>query len=120
MKKKLLIVLSIAIIALFTTSCTKDEVSFDENILIGKWQRGTVFERYDKDKSGATWDTSDDVSESEAQKFTWSLVKDQLEQIHIIQNGGKVPKTYVVTTLTASKLEYKDSYGNVKSFSKVN
>lgn len=120
MKKKLLIVLSIAITALFTTSCTKDEVSFDENLLIGKWQSGTVFEKYNTGYTGSTWDTSDDVSESEAQAFTWTLEKDQLEQIHIIQNGGNTPKTYVVTVLTTSKLEYKDSYGKVKSFSKVN
>lgn len=120
MKRKLLIVLSISIVALLFSSCTKDDdVSFDQSLLIGKWKSGTVYERYDANKSGATWDTSDDVTEEEAQAFTWTLEKDQLEQIHIILNGGNVPKTYVVTVLNASTLKYKDSItGKEKSFIK--
>jgi len=122
MKRKLLIVLSISLVALFFTSCTEEEsIDFDQTLLIGKWKSGTVYERYDSDKSGATWDTSDDVTEEEAQEFTWTLMKDQLEQIHIIQNGGNVPKTYVVTTLTASTLIYEDSVtGVAKTFNKQN
>lgn len=122
MKRKLLTALSISLVALFFTSCTKeDNIEFDQSLLIGKWKSGTVYERYDSDNSGATWDTSDDVTEEEAQVFTWTLVKDQLEQIHIIQNGGNVPKTYVVTTLTASTLKYEDSVTGVeKTFNKQN
>jgi len=120
MKKLALLVLSFVLIILFTTSCQKveDEVSFDETLIIGKWKSGTLFERYDSDKSGATWDTADDVTEDEAQKFTWTIKIDQLEQIHIIENGGLVPKVYTLTTLTASTLEYKDDFGSVKTFSK--
>ena len=122
MKRKLLIVLSISLVALFFTSCTEEEsIDFDQTLLIGKWKSGTVYERYDSDKSGATWDTSDDVTEEEAQVFTWTLIKDQLEQIHIIQNGGIAPKTYVVTTLTASTLIYEDSVTRIaKTFNKQN
>ena len=120
MKKFTLIVLSFVLVILFTTSCEKDEdeVSFDTTLIIGKWKSGTLFERYDSDKSGVTWDTADDVSEAEGQKFTWTIEVDQLEQIHIIENGGLVPKVYTLTTLTASTLVYKDDFGKVKTFSK--
>jgi len=119
MKKLTLVVLSFVFVMLTTTSCEKEEeVSFDETLIIGKWKSGTLFERYDSDKSGATWDTADDVTEDEAQEFTWTIKIDQLEQIHIIENGGLVPKVYTLTTLTASTLVYKDDFGTVKTFSK--
>ena len=120
MKRLTFVILSIALVMLFTTSCKKEEeeVSFDETLIIGKWKSGTLFERYDSDKSGATWDTADNVTEAEGQVFTWTIVKDQLEQIHIIENGGKIPKVYTITSLTASTLEYKDAYGTIKTFSK--
>jgi len=123
MKRIALIFISLAVAALFLTSCDKDDTdtdtSFEESLLIGKWQSGTLFERYNSNYSGASWDTADDVTEDEAQEFTWSIVKDQLEQIHIIENGGKVPKVYTLTKLTASSLEYEDDYGVKKSFSKL-
>jgi len=121
MKRLALIILSLAFAALFTSSCSTDETkpSFDESLIIGKWQSGTLFERYDLDKSGATWDTADDVKEEEAQEFTWTIDKDQLEQIHIIVSGGVVPKVYTITNLTATSMEYKDIYGETESFSKL-
>ncbi|MUP39172.1 hypothetical protein [Labilibaculum euxinus] len=122
MKRITLFFLCIAAAALFSTSCSEEEThpSFDESLIIGKWKSGTLFERYDSDKSGATWDTADDVKESEAQKFTWTITKDQLEQIHITEINGttKIPKVYTITNLTASSLEYEDAYGKTKSFSK--
>lgn len=122
MKRIALIFSTIALAVLFSTSCTEedeDRPSFDQSLIIGKWQSGTLFERYDSSKSGASWDTADDVTEAEGQKFTWTITKDQLEQIHIIENGGKVPKVYTITDLTASSLEYEDAFGNSKSFSKL-
>ena len=122
MKRLALIILGLAFAALFTSSCSTDDEtkpSFDESLIIGKWQSGTLFERYDLDKSGATWDTADDVKEEEAQEFTWTIDKDQLEQIHIIVTVGVVPKVYTITNLTASSMEYKDSYGETTSFSKL-
>jgi hypothetical protein len=113
-------IIFIALAALVITSCTKeDEVSFDETLIIGKWQSGTLFERYDANKSGVSWDTADDVTEAEAQAFTWTITEDQLEQIHVIENGGVVPKVYTITTLNSTTLAYKDDYGSTKTFSKV-
>lgn len=123
MKKFALIFVSIAATVLSMTSCSSDDddvnPNFDESLIIGKWKSGTLYERYDLDYSGATWDTADDVTEAEAQNFTWTITKDQLEQIHIIENGGKVPKVYTITNLTATTLEYEDAYGKSKSFSKL-
>ncbi|MEA1874368.1 MAG: hypothetical protein U9N51_08080 [Bacteroidota bacterium] len=104
----------------FLVSCEPDEpMSFDESLLIGKWVEGTVYERYNADNTGYTWDTSDDVLEEEAQDFTWSLDEDQLVQIHIMEIGGNIPKTYIVTELSEFYLTYKDDYGTVHSFEKV-
>lgn len=99
-------------------SCTKDEPSFDESFLIGKWASGTVYYRYMSDNTGLTWDTSDDVTEAEGQKFTWTLVKSELTHIHIMEVGGNVPKVYTVTTLNATTLIYKDSFGKTYTFTK--
>ncbi|MBI9058398.1 MAG: hypothetical protein JEZ01_11605 [Labilibaculum sp.] len=120
MKRLALIFLSLAFATLITSSCSDDETqaSFDEALIVGKWKSGTLFERYDQDNSGATWDTADDVEEDEAQEFTWTIDKDQLEQIHIIVNGGKVPKVYTITDLTATSMEYEDAYGETTSFIK--
>ena len=120
MKRLLVVILSLVLVMLFSTSCelTEDEVSFDQTLIIGKWQSGTLFERYDSDATGATWDTADDVTEAEAQEFTWTIETDQLEQIHIIENGGVVPKVYTLTSLTETTLEYTDDYGVSKTFSK--
>lgn len=121
-KKFLLFLLASVAIGTALTSCSTDddgEAYFDETFLYGKWQSGTEFYRYDAGGEGVTWDTADDVTESEGQKFTWTLSGDELKHIHIMVMGGSVPKVYTVTTLTASTLSYYDSFGKVFTFSKV-
>lgn len=104
----------------FFVSCEPDEpTSFDETLLIGKWEEGSLHERYFADSTGYTWDTADDVSEEEAQDFTWSLDGDQLLQEHIMEIGGIVPKTYTVTELTETTFSYQDDYGTTYQFTKV-
>lgn len=121
MKKITSMTLCFVSIILLSTSCTKEEdKDFDQQLLLGKWQEGTLYERYDVGNTGATWDTADDVKESEAQPFTWTLEKDQLGQIHLMQNGTKVPKRYTVTELSATTLSYKDNFGKSHTFKKVN
>ncbi len=99
-------------------SCEEEEVFFQESLLIGKWASGTVYYKYLSDYSGKTWDPSDDVTEAEAQTFTWTLVKSELTHIHIMEVGGNVPKVYTVTELTATSLKYKDDFGTTYSFTK--
>lgn len=104
--------------SLLFNSCEEEESSFQESFLVGKWVSGTVYYKYVSNYTGATWDTSDDVTEEEAQAFTWTLVKSELTHIHIIV-GGNVPKVYTVTELTTNSLKYKDNFGKSYSFTKI-
>jgi hypothetical protein len=117
--KKLLryLVLSILTVAIFS-SCEKEDTSFDESLLIGKWVSGTIHFKYLSDHNGSTWDTADDVNEEEGQKFTWSLNKSDLTQIHIIEMGGNITKSYTVTELSNTTLKYHDSFGKSATFTK--
>lgn len=109
-----------AVSAIMLSSCGKEsDIEYDKALLTGKWQEETLFEVYNADGTGYTWDEADDVKEEEAQKFTWTLEGDDLTQIHIMEMGASVPKTYVVTNLTETKLEYRDDFGNIHSFTKV-
>lgn len=120
MKKSLLYLTLITVITMFAVSCEpEEEVSFDQSLLIGKWKSGTLFYKYLADGTGGTWDTADDVTEAEAQSFTWTLVKSELTHVHIMEIGGSVPKVYTVTELTATSLKYHDDFGVNFSFTKV-
>jgi hypothetical protein len=119
MKKTLFYLTAFLVISFLAVSCEPAEETFDESLLIGKWQSGTLFYKYLTDGTGGTWDTSDDVTEAEAQFFTWTLVKSTLTQIHVLEMGGSVPKVYTVTELTATSLKYKDDFGVAFSFTKI-
>lgn len=121
---KLFIIAIIAVTAIIVSmsSCSPDtDVEFDRTLLIGKWQETNTlnFEVYGKDGSGYTWDEADDVTEAEAQPFTWGLNGNVLTQVHTMEMGGNVPKKYTVTKLTATELIYEDNYGKVHSFDKI-
>lgn len=119
--KKILSFLGLCVVAtVLLVSCDPlVEQSFDETLLYGKWQSNTLFYKYLADGSGATWDTADDVTEAEAQNFTWTLVESELTHIHVLEMGGSVPKVYTVTELTDSTLVYEDDFGKNFSFDKV-
>ena len=112
-------ILAVSAIILSMSSCSPDtDVEFDQTLLTGKWQENNslVFEVYGKDGSGYTWDEADDVTEAEAQPFTWGLNGNILTQVHTMEMGGNVPKVYTVTKLTATELIYEDNYGNKHTF----
>jgi hypothetical protein len=119
MKKTLRYLTMLTVITLLAVSCTEEAISYDETLLTGKWQSGTLFYKYLADGTGGTWDTADDVTEAEAQAFTWTLVDDLMTHIHILEMGGSVPKIYTVTELTATSLKYQDDFGVTFSFTKV-
>jgi hypothetical protein len=119
MKKVFLYLLSTVMIALLMVSCEKEEF-FDESFLTGKWESGTMYYRYFANGNGYSWDESDDVTEEEAQAFTWTLVQSVLTHKHTIEMGGGVPQVYTVTELTPTKLRYKNFFGRSYSFTKVN
>ena len=112
-------ILAVSAIILSMSSCSPDtDVEFDQTLLTGKWQENNslIFEVYGKDGSGYTWDEADDVTEAEAQPFTWGLNGNILTQVHTMEMGGNVPKVYTVTKLTATELIYEDNYGNKHTF----
>ena len=118
--KKSLFYLTLIVFTMFAVSCEpEEEISFDQALLIGKWKSGTLYYKYLAGGTGGTWDTSDDVTEAEAQAFTWTLVKAELTHIHILEIGGSVPKVYTVTELTETTLKYHDDFNVSYSFTKV-
>ncbi|MBO5087001.1 MAG: hypothetical protein J6B65_07170 [Paludibacteraceae bacterium] len=130
LKLILISILAVSAIVFSMSSCSPDtDVELDKTLLYGKWQEINIvdniidttlnFEVYDADGTGYTWDEADDVTEAEAQPFTWGLNGDVLTQVHAMEMGGNVPKTYTVTKLTATELIYEDNYGKVHSFDKI-
>lgn len=96
----------------------EDEV-YDTDLLIGLWQEGSVYYRFNDDGSGVTWDTADDIVESEGSKFTWEVNKNRFTHYHQMEIGGIVPKVYKITKLDLMNLEYHDDYGVKSMFIKL-
>ena len=132
MKKLLHIILGLLVVLGFA-SCHKDPpvVNYDATLLYGKWQEGSVYERYydsliervlpngdTVQVNGTTWDVADDVSEEEAQLFNWTLTGATLTHEHV-STFAVVPKLYTITELSSSKLTYKDAFGVTHHFSQV-
>lgn len=116
----LLLIVFLAFAAISCEHPTPSKPKFDESLLMGYWQAGTLHEYYKEDGTGYTWDTADDVLEEEAQPYTWTFSGATLTQNHLMEMGGVVPKTYTVTTLTATTLAYHDNYGTSYVFYKGN
>ncbi len=123
--------------AFLLASCgisTDNEKEIDPQQIYGKWQEGTLYERYYADSIeyvlqsgthikvvGTTWDEADDITEQEALPFNWTISQNNtLLQSHILFNGAVTPKTYTITELTADVFVYHDNYGVEHSFTKVN
>lgn len=120
--KKLSIILVAALMMVLSMASCNDDIGtdFDKTLLYGKWQEGSVFERYDSDGTGITWDEADDITEEEGQPFNWTLNGDILTQEHLTVFGSIIPKVYTVSTLNTSNLTYYDDYGSYHYFTKVN
>ena len=119
-RKSLFFGLFVCCIAILMNSCDlfNRKEKFDKTLLSGYWVSGTLYEYYNADGTGYTWDILDDVTEEEAQHFTWTLEKSTLTQVHQMEMGGNVPKIYTVTKLNATTLEYHDDYGKYYTFTK--
>jgi hypothetical protein len=97
----------------------EDQV-YDTDMIIGLWQTGSVFYRYNDDYTGVTWDTADDVTELEGGKFTWEVDKKRIIHYHQMEiSGAIIPKVYTITNLDLSNLEYRDDYKVEYVFTKV-
>ena len=116
-----LAIIAVTAIIVSMSSCSPDtDVEFDKTLLYGKWQENNTlnFEVYNEDSTGYTWDEAEDVTEAEAQPFTWTLEGESLTHIHIMEMGANIPKVYTVTKLTATELSYKDDFGKTHTFNK--
>lgn len=119
MKKLICFLMGIClVVGLFSCGGPIDGPVIDETLLYGKWQEGSVFERYESGGLGATWDVGDDVGEEEAQLFKWSL--DGSTLVHeYVGTFVVVPKVYTITTLNSTQLIYQDDYGTTHNYSRV-
>lgn len=129
MKKTLKILMCILSLSIMFVSCSEDDddlkidssINYDQQNLIGKWNQGTLFYKFKTEKNdegkflGTTWDTKEDVTEEDAegQPFTWELTHNNLVMLHF---GGRTPKSYIVTSLTASSLIFVDQFDQSKKF----
>lgn len=96
-----------------------DDVEYDEDLLIGLWQSGSVFYRFDYDGVARTWDSADDILEEEVPIFEWQLDHSRFTHIHKMELNGAIPKVYRLTQLDLQTLVFEDDFGNVFSFEKV-
>lgn len=137
MKRNIIRLALCAMVGFVLASCGGTEVNFQEADLLGYWLedgtqhyvRFTDSRQSDDYQLGYEWDESEDVMESDVKNneggngwFKWALVKTNLTEIHLMDNGGaEIPKTYVVTKLTDTELAYyeKDQPSVKASFQKV-
>lgn len=97
-----------------------EDVSYDTDLLIGCWQSGTLYYRFNSDGDALTWDTEDDVTEEEAASFKWVLEKSKFTHIHQMNiSTAIVPKHYRIMQLDLSQLVFKDEFGKTYTFTKV-
>lgn len=135
MRKSILRIALVAMVGAVVASCSLGtEPTFQENDLLGLWQEDGkgAFVRFTADKDstgvykyGCEWNEGEGVSESDLTKygngwFKWKLVKADLTEIHLMENGGAdIPKVYTVRKLTDTELLYEDDFKNVHSFQKM-
>ncbi len=107
------------LLLLIFASCEK-EVYFDDSLLIGKWQSGTLFDKYFANGTGYSWDEGEDIYEEEAQDFTWTLSGAELIRNEQMEIGDvEITKIYTITELTAEVLRYRDDFGRSYTFNRV-
>ena len=142
MKKRIIFLSVLAVIALTMTSCWNvPEEVFDEANLLGKWIKDDAtgldsvpveFVRFTDEldprreyKYGRQWNVSEDIYEEDLKPygngwFKYKLVNNNLTEIHLTDNGGAdVVKIYTVLQLTDDVLKYKDGRGVITTFVKV-
>ena len=131
----------VAIVGIALSSCSMlngDKTpEFKLSDLQGLWEENNTqhYVRFTTEQSdetgylyGREWDEAEEVYEEDLTPhgngwFKYKFeTKGDLHEIHLMDNGGaEIPKEYIVTTLTDSKLEYyeKDRKNNKFYFSKV-
>lgn len=85
-----------------------------QNLILGLWQSGEhVFYRFIEDGTGHTWDTKDDLSESEASPFQWKITKsDDLVLTYQLRIRGFIPRMYQIDQLNEDIFQFHDPYSS--------
>ena len=97
-----------------------EDVTYDTDLLIGRWKSGTLYYRFNEDGTALTWDTADDVTEEEASSLTWTLARSRFTHIHsMVISNAEVPKHYLITQLALLSLIFEDEFGTVYTFTKA-
>lgn len=138
MKTRTILFSTLACIMIAMTSCFRpnppEVIEFKEADLLGLWQEtGTeAYVRFTAEqdetgeyKFGCEWNEAEEVYEDDLVFlgngwFKYKLVKSDLTEIHMMDNGGaSIPKVYVVQKLTDTELEYRDEFKKTYYFQKV-
>lgn len=115
---KKLSLIALALIALVFTSCGgfigNEDAEIDKSQIYGRWMTtdGQYFEVYYSDGTGKSWDLRDDVTEDEAQKFTWEFDEesdDKFFQYQEMEIGGIVPQYCNILELTSTTFKYNNN-----------
>ena len=115
----------ILIVAAILVGCSEDKPKeiFNKTLLYGKWvvmteeteeaeaTETTLFYVFHSNQTGETWDTSDGITQDDAQPFTWQIVSSELQLLHSI-GGGSVPRNYTIKSLNAFELTMSDLFRN--------
>lgn len=122
--KFLLIILLSGVVAAMFSGCKKEQ--FDESLLYGYWQSGSVTYHFYDDGNGCTWDQADDVNENDIVRdkngwFHWTLDNEVLTLKHCTDMTGEtlVPKVYKLLILNEKTLAFEDDYKNKTQFDRV-
>ena len=122
--KSLVALLLLAMVSMLFVGCTEEikPLEINDSLVVGRWQNEANMQeywRFDAEKTGETWDVSEDVQEGEGIKFKWATEEDQLQLDFFGEMGQHAYRDYTVVGQTASRLDMKDIYGNKLSFVKA-
>ena len=96
-----------------------DDLEYELSDLYGEWQSGTEHYIYYENGTGLEWDTADDVTRDEAQRFRWTLDATDFRLCHEFESSSaEAWSAYTLTELTSTTLEYNDFF-DFYSFTKV-
>ena len=126
MKKISLI--TIMLVALFAmTSCSKDDSESNQELIVGRWKSvsANYYEVYNSDGTGKMWNEDDDVTEDEADTFTWQFEDNDNSKFTQIINfhsgSASLPQMCNILVLTESSFSYNnDGWRRTENLKRVN
>ena len=117
----------VLIAAFAMTSCSKDDTGSNQELIVGRWKSvsANYYEVYNSDGTGKMWDEDDDVTEDEADTFTWQLEdsdNSKFTQIINFHSGSaSLPQMCNILVLTESSFSYNnDGWRRTENLKRVN